>query len=61
MTLCDLMAVSFRDELRVVFDEMTERVFALIDGEIRKLQTSHPGDNIVRTNQINMSYLEYMN
>ncbi|THW42135.1 hypothetical protein D6D21_06013 [Aureobasidium pullulans] len=35
-----------RDELRVVFDEMIDRVFALIDGEIRKLQTSHPGDNI---------------
>ncbi|THX78203.1 hypothetical protein D6D04_05883 [Aureobasidium pullulans] len=35
-----------RDELRVVFDEMIDRVFALIDDEIRKLQTSHPGDNI---------------
>jgi hypothetical protein len=61
MTFCDLMAVSSRDELRVVFDEMIERVFALIDGEIRKLQTSHPGDNIVRTNQTDMSYHEYTN
>jgi hypothetical protein len=44
----------------VVFDEMIDRVFGLIDGEIRKLQTSHPGDNIVRTNQTHMSCLWYI-
>lgn len=42
-----LTVVICRDELRVVFDDMIDRVFALVDGEIRKLQTSHPGDNIV--------------
>ncbi|THY30127.1 hypothetical protein D6D00_03140 [Aureobasidium pullulans] len=40
------MMVIARNELQTVFDEMIDRVFALIDGEIRKLQTSHPGDNI---------------
>lgn len=30
-----------------MFDEMIERVFSLIDGEIRKLQLSHSGYNIV--------------
>jgi hypothetical protein len=39
-----------------VVDEMIDRVFGLIDGEIRKLQTSHPGDNIVRTRPMCLAF-----
>ena len=36
-----------REQLQRVFDEQIEKMFRLIDDQLRKLETSHPRENIV--------------
>jgi len=39
-----------REQLQRVFDEQIEKMFRLIDDQLRKLETSHPRENIVGSN-----------
>lgn len=39
-----------REQLQRVFDEQIEKMFRLIDDQLRKLEISHPRENIVGSN-----------
>jgi hypothetical protein len=42
-----------REQLQRVFDEQIEKMFRLIDDQLRKLEISHPRENIVRSQRGN--------